>query len=157
KQVPNGHFLMIFTSRKRCTTYLGCTGIGIHTWIVIGILAACANDFAQARAVTMDLHPALGTTRSYEGLVAGGLVSGVISHRLHSRKKAVLLLMFISFVGTLMYLFAGIKNAHVIYALFVMLGFGIGYWAMFVTIGAEQFGTNLRATAATTVPNMVRG
>jgi hypothetical protein len=37
------------------------------------------------------------------------------------------------------------------------MGIGIGYWAMFVTIGAEQFGTNLRATAATTIPNMVRG
>ena len=36
-------------------------------------------------------------------------------------------------------------------------GFGTGYWAMFVTIGAEQFGTNIRSTAATTIPNMVRG
>ena len=157
KHVSKGNFFMFFTSWKRFTTYLRCIGIGIPTWFVIGILATFANEFGQALGVTMGIQPGLAIMWSYVGLSAGDLVSGVISHRLHSRKKAVLLLMFISFVGTLMYLFAGIKNAHVIYALFVMLGFGIGYWAMFVTIGAEQFGTNLRATAATTVPNMVRG
>jgi len=55
------------------------------------------------------------------------------------------------------YLYTGIKTASALYIVATLLGFGIGYWAMFVTIGAEQFGTNLRATAATTVPNMVRG
>lgn len=65
--------------------------------------------------------------------------------------------MFISFLASLVYLFGGIKSQTAMYALCVVLGVGIGYWAMFVTIGAEQFGTNLRATAATTVPNMVRG
>ncbi|XXY44656.1 hypothetical protein WME91_32095 [Sorangium sp. So ce269] len=39
----------------------------------------------------------------------------------------------------------------------VGLGFATGYWAMFVTMASEQFGTNLRATGTTTVPNFVRG
>ena len=43
------------------------------------------------------------------------------------------------------------------YAICLALGFSTGFWAIFVTMGAEQFGTNIRATAATTIPNMVRG
>ena len=87
----------------------------------------------------------------------GDLASGFISHALKSRKKAVLALMLITLVLTILYLYGGITNSFYLYGLTAFLGFGIGYWAMFVTIGAEQFGTNLRATAATTIPNMVRG
>jgi len=49
------------------------------------------------------------------------------------------------------------SNDSVMYAICALLGFSTGFWAIFVTMGAEQFGTNLRATAATTIPNMVRG
>jgi sugar phosphate permease len=93
----------------------------------------------------------------YVGLASGDLLSGVISELLHSRKKAIALMMAFTLAMVLIYLFAGVQSIAVFYALCVAMGFGIGYWAMFVTVGAEQFGTNLRATAATTVPNMVRG
>ena len=49
------------------------------------------------------------------------------------------------------------SSASALYWVCAGLGFGTGFWAIFVTMAAEQFGTNLRATAATTVPNMVRG
>ena len=93
----------------------------------------------------------------YVGLSIGDLCSGFISHWLESRKKAVFYLMIFTLILSIVYLFAGIKSVSMFYTTAALLGFGIGYWAMFVTIGAEQFGTNLRATAATTVPNMVRG
>ena len=48
-------------------------------------------------------------------------------------------------------------SANMMYAICAGLGFGGGFWAIFVTMAAEQFGTNIRATATTTVPNMVRG
>jgi hypothetical protein len=65
--------------------------------------------------------------------------------------------MTFTLAATVVYLFVGLSTDTALYMTCLALGFGIGYWAMFVTIGAEQFGTNLRATAATTVPNMVRG
>mgnify|MGYP000848079220 CR=1 FL=1 len=157
KHISRGNFFMFFTSWKRFTTYLKCIGIGMPTWFVIGILATFGNEFGQMLGVEGGIQPGLAIMWCYTGLSIGDLLSGFISHKLQSRKRAVLLLMSLSLVGTIVYLFGGIKSAATIYALCVFLGFGIGYWAMFVTIGAEQFGTNLRATAATTVPNMVRG
>jgi MFS family permease len=157
KNVSRGNFFMFFSSWDRFTRYVKCIGIGMPTWFAIGILATFGNEFGQFLGVEGGIQPGLAIMWCYVGLSVGDLASGFISHQLHSRKKAVFVLMFISFLVTLVYLFAGLQNPTTIYTLFVLLGFGIGYWAMFVTIGAEQFGTNLRATAATTVPNMVRG
>ncbi|GAA4437903.1 MFS transporter [Ravibacter arvi] len=157
KHISRGNFFMFFTSRERFTRYLKCIGMGMPTWFAIGILATFGNEFGQMLGVEGGIQPGLAIMWCYVGLSVGDLASGFISHRLHSRKKAVFLLMFISFLASLVYLFGGIKSQTAMYALCVVLGVGIGYWAMFVTIGAEQFGTNLRATAATTVPNMVRG
>ena len=157
KHVSRGNFFMFFTDWSRFSRYIKCIGIGMPTWFVIGILATFGNEFGQFLGVNGGIQPGLAIMWCYVGLSMGDLASGVISHKLHSRKKAVFLLMFISFIGSIVYLFGGIRESDTIYGLCVVIGFGIGYWAMFVTIGAEQFGTNLRATAATTVPNMVRG
>ncbi|ODS80143.1 MAG: MFS transporter [Cytophagaceae bacterium SCN 52-12] len=157
KHVSRGNFFMFFSDWSRFTRYIKCIGIGMPTWFVIGILATFGNEFGQFLGVNGGIQPGLAIMWCYVGLSMGDLASGVISHKLHSRKKAVFLLMFISFLGSIVYLFGGIRESETIYALCVVTGFGIGYWAMFVTIGAEQFGTNLRATAATTIPNMVRG
>jgi MFS family permease len=157
KHVVKGDFLSFFTNRKRLGTYLRCIGIGLPTWFVIGILATLSNEFGAALGIAQTITPGLAVMWCYVGLASGDLLSGVLSHVLHSRKKAIALMMSFTLIGTLIYLFGGVQSAGVFYGLCVAMGFGIGYWAMFVTVGAEQFGTNLRATAATTVPNMVRG
>lgn len=157
KHVSRGNFLAFFTNADRLGRYLKCIGIGLPTWFVIGILATFSNEFGKALGITEEIQPGLAIMWCYVGLAFGDLASGFISHALSSRKKAVSLLMIIALVFSLVYLFVGIQSSFALYGLCLAMGFGIGYWAMFVTIGAEQFGTNLRATAATTVPNMVRG
>lgn len=157
KQVQKGNFLSLLTKKERLFRYLRCIGIGLPTWFVIGILAMFGNEFGNALKVPVQIQPGLAIMWSYIGLSAGDLASGFISHLLQSRKKAVLYMMLFTFAVTLYFLYAGIQSVESFYFIYTLLGFGIGYWAMFVTIGAEQFGTNLRATAATTIPNMVRG
>ncbi|MFN8346402.1 MAG: MFS transporter [Spirosomataceae bacterium] len=157
KHIARGDFFAFFTNRDRLVRYLKCIGIGLPTWFVIGILATFSNEFGKALGIEEAIKPGLAIMWCYVGLAAGDLASGFISHYFHSRKKAVAALMAFAGVFSIIYLFAGVKSGTVLYTLCVLMGFGIGYWAMFVTIGAEQFGTNLRATAATTVPNMVRG
>ena len=93
----------------------------------------------------------------YLGLVAGDLVSGMLSQLLQSRKKVVLIFLLITVATVAAYFMASGVSASTFYVICGLLGFGIGYWAIFVTIAAEQFGTNLRATVATAVPNFVRG
>lgn len=155
--IRKGRFLMLFTSRKRFARYLRCIGIGIITWFVIGILATFSNEFGAAFGISAPIDPGLSIMWCYIGLSIGDLLSGFLSHYLYSRKKAVLLMILFTLVMTLIFLAAPIHTPFAFYAIILLLGIGVGYWAMFVTIGAEQFGTNLRATAATTIPNMVRG
>ncbi len=157
KHVSRGDFFSFFTNANRLSRYLKCIAIGLPTWFVIGILATFSNEFGKAFGITEEIQPGLAIMWCYVGLAVGDLASGFISQALESRRKAVAILMGIALVFGLVYLYAGVRSATVIYGLCLAMGFGIGYWAMFVTIGAEQFGTNLRATAATTVPNMVRG
>jgi hypothetical protein len=155
--VRKGDFFSFFTNRERLGRYLRCIGIGLPTWFVIGILATLSNEVGTALGIEAAIVPGLAIMWAYVGLASGDLLSGVISQALASRRKAIALMMLFTLVTAGIYLFGGVQSPAVFYGLCCAMGFGIGYWAMFVTVGAEQFGTNLRATAATTVPNMVRG
>ncbi|GGC10196.1 MFS transporter [Dyadobacter sediminis] len=157
EHVQKGNFFSLFTNKNRLSRYLKCIGIGLPTWFVIGILSTFSNEFGSALGITEPVKPGLSIMWCYVGLSIGDLCSGFLSHWLKSRKKAVLYLMIFTLLFSGVFLYAGINNVSQLYTVAGLLGFGIGYWAMFVTIGAEQFGTNLRATAATTIPNMVRG
>lgn len=157
KEIAKGEFLSFFRNTDRLKLYLKCIGIGLPTWYVIGILSTFSNELGQALGIKEEIRPGLSVMWCYVGLAVGDLLSGFISHRLQSRRKTVALLMSLTFVESIVYLYGGIGSASGIYLLTAWLGFGIGYWAIFVTIGAEQFGTNMRATAATTIPNFVRG
>ena len=94
---------------------------------------------------------------AYIGISAGDFASGFISHLLHSRKKAIFWMLVFTLIGVILLLAGFAKTVNGYYFYMAWLGLGTGYWAMFVTVGAEQFGTNIRSTAATTIPNMVRG
>ncbi|HLO45883.1 MAG TPA: MFS transporter [Leadbetterella sp.] len=155
--VSKGNFFAFFTDWNRFTKYLRCIGIGMPTWFCIGILVYLSNQFGETFGFTEKVEPGLAIMWAYVGISAGDFLSGFLSHWLASRKKAIAFMMGMSLLGVLFYLFGGMQSAFALYATCVWLGFWTGYWAMFVTVGAEQFGTNLRATAATTVPNMVRG
>ena len=155
--ISKGNFFAFFTNKRRLILYLKCIAIGLPTWFVIGILSTFSNEFGKALGIVTPIKPGLAIMWCYVGLATGDLASGFISHALRSRKKAVACMMLFTLIGACIYLFTGIQSAALLYFICLWMGLGIGYWAMFVTIGAEQFGTNLRATAATTIPNMVRG
>jgi predicted MFS family arabinose efflux permease len=155
--VQKGNFFALFSNKVRLVKYLKCIGVGLPTWFVIGILITFSNEFGKAVGADGPIDPGLAIMWSYIGLSIGDLSSGFFSHYLESRKRAVFYFMIFSITISVIYLFAGFKSVNIIYLLTGLLGLGNGYWALFVTIGAEQFGTNLRATVATTVPNMVRG
>ncbi len=156
KHIQRGNFFSFFTNTNRLKRYLQCITIGLPTWFVIGILTTFSNEFGKAFGID-NIKPGLAIMWCYIGLSIGDLLSGFLSHTLHSRKKAVGIMMLFTLFFACLYLFYGLETSTQLYGGCLFMGIGIGYWAMFVTIGAEQFGTNLRATAATTIPNMVRG
>lgn len=157
EKVRRGNFLMLFTSRKRLYKYISCILIGVPIWFVIGILVTFSPEFGKAAGIPEAVDAGRAVMFCYIGLSMGDLSSGFISQWLKSRKKAVLLYSLLTVIASSCYLLQHSGNIKTFYLLCFCMGFSIGYWALFVTIAAEQFGTNIRATVATTVPNFVRG
>lgn len=152
-----GNFFSFFTNFDRFIRYMRCIAIGLPTWFCIGILAMLADKFAKPLGIEGELIPGKAIMWAYIGISVGDLLSGFISHWFKSRKKAIFWMIMFTLLGVLLMVFSGYKTPQMYYFYCVWLGLGTGYWAMFVTVGAEQFGTNIRSTAATTIPNMVRG
>jgi MFS family permease len=156
KTIAKGNFLSLFTQKERFIKYLKCIAIGLPTWFCIGILAMLANQFAPSFGIK-NINPGKAIMWAYVGISIGDFFSGFLSYVLKSRKKAILYMMTFTVVGVVLMLYGPTKTENSYYFYCTWLGLGTGYWAMFVTVAAEQFGTNIRNTATTTVPNMVRG
>lgn len=155
--VSRGSLLALFSTWPRARKYVSGILIGVPVWFVIGILITFSPEFAQALGISGEVSAATAVLACYVGTSAGGFASGFLSQWMRSRKKVVGIFLALTFALTLGFLSARGASPSVFYLLSGALGFATGYWALFVTIGAEQFGTNLRATAATTTPNFVRG
>ena len=154
-KVSKGNFLMLFATKERFMRYLRSILIGLPTWFVVGILISFSPEFARQLGITESIDPGIGIMVSYSAIAVGDVAIGLLSQRLQSRKQAMHVFYAITMVGMLVFFTS--STALQLYISTGIMGFGTGFWAVFVTIGAENFGTNLRATAATSIPNMVRG
>ncbi len=156
--VQRGNFFMLFNNRERFFKYLFSILIGLPTWFVIGVLVSFSSEFGRLMGIKEKIDPGKAIMYAYVAISIGDILIGFVSQWLKSRKKALYVFYVITAVFMVMF-FTILKNgtASAMYWVCAGLGFGTGFWAIFVTMGAEQFGTNLRATAATTIPNMVRG
>lgn len=155
--VQRGNFLSFFTNRQRFRKYLLAILIGLPTWYVIGILIAFSNNFGKEFGIADPILPKKSTMYAYVCISIADLLIGFVSHWLRSRKKALYIFYLLTIISIIFYFNQYQGTAAGMYIICAAMGFGTGFWAIFVTMAAEQFGTNLRATAATTVPNMVRG
>jgi MFS transporter, putative metabolite:H+ symporter len=155
--VQKGNFLMFFNNADRFKRYMLSILIGLPTWFVIGILISFSKEFAQKMEVQGTIDPGKSVMYAYAAISLGDILVGLVSQALKSRKKALYIFYGITMLGMLWFFNLHQSTPQNVYWACAVLGFGTGFWAIFVTMAAEQFGTNLRATAATTVPNMVRG
>lgn len=155
--VQRGNFFMLFTEKKRLYKYLQCILIGFPVWFIIGILVGLAPVFANTLGINAQVEDSHAVILCYSGLVFGDLSSGYLSNLWQSRKK-VLMLFYVFCIGSIgIYLNLQSASIAVFYIVIFLLGYSVGFWAIFVTVASEQFGTNIRATVTTTVPNFVRG
>lgn len=155
--VARGDFFSLFTSRKRFVRYLSIIAVGIPVWYVIGILFTLAPELGGALGLSPAPKGATSLFFVYAGCSIGGMASGVLCHYLKSRKKTLgVFLVFVTIMITVYFTLGGMSLTG-FYAIALFGGIATGYWAVFVSTAAELFGTNLRATVATTVPNFVRG
>ena len=156
-KVSRGNVLMFFNDATRFRKYMLAILIGLPTWYVIGILVNLSNRFAGAFYGETKVDSGRAIMFAYAAIATGDILIGLVSQYFKSWKKALYLFYGFTIIGLLLF-FSPVNNSDIaMYMICAWLGFSTGFWAIFVTMGAEQFGTNLRATAATTIPNMVRG
>jgi hypothetical protein len=148
---------MFFSSGKRFKKYLLAILIGLPTWYVIGILITFSKEFAEHFGIKEPVDSGKSVMLAYVAISIGDLLIGFISNWLRSRKKALYIFYSLTLLSIGIYFSQAGGSATGMYAICIFMGFATGFWALFVTMAAEHFGTNLRATAATTAPNMVRG
>lgn len=156
KSVARGQFFQLFASKERFLRYLRCILIGMPTWYVIGILVTFSPELGAALGVPGVIVAGRSVMMAYAGLVVGDIISGVLSQYLRSRKKVIGAFLAATVGGVAGYFLFPYHSVAQFYWTCFALGISVGYWALFVTVAAEQFGTNLRATVATTAPNFIR-
>ncbi|BDQ12026.1 MFS transporter [Sediminibacterium sp. TEGAF015] len=155
--IQKGNFFMFFNNGKRFKKYILAILIGLPTWYVIGILVNLSNRFAGSLYGDNAIESGRAIMYAYVGIAIGDILIGLVSQYFKSRKKALLSFYTLCMLFLVLFFSSINNNDSTMYFICGMLGFSTGFWAIFITMGAEQFGTNLRATAATTIPNMVRG
>ncbi len=155
KDVKKGNLLSLLSNKKNLAKYLACIAIGLPIWFSIGVLVNKSHLFGKS--VGVDIKVADSVMFAYIGLSVGDLFSGLFSQWLKSRKKVILAYLAFSAVLYCIYLFNHQVSVTYFKTMCFLLGAATGYWALFVTVACEQFGTNIRSTVTNTVPNFVRG
>jgi MFS family permease len=155
--VVRGSFLTLVSSPATRWRYVRVVLVGLPIWYVVGILITFSPEFG--RAMDMPALPQAGRAVMfcYIGLAIGDFASGALSQLIRSRNKVVGLFLLLTTASIATYFAVAHLSLPVFYFVCLLLGVAAGYWAVFVTIASEQFGTNIRATATTTAPNFVRG
>jgi len=157
KDIGKGQFIKLFTDKNRFLKYLYCILIGLPLWFVVGILITFSPEFGKAFGITEPISAGKSVMYCYIGLVFGDILSGTLSQYWKSRKKTLYYFLVATLATISIYLFFNTFGVVYFYGVCIAIGISVGYWVIFVTNASEQFGTNLRSTVATSVPNLIRG
>jgi putative MFS transporter len=167
ENVSRGNFFQLFSSWERVRKYLSIIFVTVPVWYVMGTLVLFSPENGHLLGVPDIVLPdgkteyAISAGRSimwaYAGITVGDIASGLMSHLMRSRKKALLFFLLLTIIGIALYFTIAGKSVAVFYTVIAFIGFATGYWAVFMSTASELFGTNIRATATTTAPNFVRG
>jgi putative MFS transporter len=155
-KIERGNFLMFFNNRERFFRYLKCILIGLPAWFIIGVLVSFPDKFTDEFGI-QGVKPATAIVFQYMAIAFGDLSAGLLSQKLRSRKKALFVFYGITIFFSALYFLQYGGSVMGFYLICAGLGFGTGFSVVYITMSAEQFGTNLRASAAISIPNMVRG
>lgn len=157
KTISRGNFWILFKQKQRAVLYLKSIAIGIPIWFMIGVLINLSPRFVHIEGLSNKAMVGTAVMFAYIGLSAGDVLSGLLSQWLKSRKKVIGLYLFLSAALVCWYLYVPVTSLEAFKLMCFLLGFGTGYWALFVQVASENFGTNIRSTVTNTVPNFVRG
>jgi len=157
KEVPRGNLIHLLSSKVRVLKFISCIFAGLPIYFVLGILVLFAPELGEARGLGKTLTAGDAVFFSYIGFIVGDIGSGFLSQVLRSRKKVIYLFTLLTIASCYLLLFLPEMTLDVSHLIYGLIGLCAGHWSVTATVAAEQFGTNLRATVATSVPNLIRG
>jgi MFS family permease len=158
EKVQRGNFFQLFTTMERVRKYFSIIFVTVPVWFVMGTLVLFSPEYSQLLGLPEgSITSGRSIMWAYAGITVGDIASGLLSHVLKSRKKALLFFLLLTLVGISLYFLVAGTSVFVFYSVVTFIGFATGYWAVFMSTASELFGTNIRATATTTAPNFVRG
>lgn len=156
-EIHRGDFIRILKDKEKLKRYVQCVLIGVPIWFLVGIPVTFSPEFGKALGIAAPLSAGKAIMFCYAGLAIGDLLSGFLSQYYQSRKKILLAFILLTFLSIVYVIYGNISSESAWYIACALMGIAGGYVALFVSIASEQFGTNIRATVTTTVPNFVRG
>ncbi|MFO1258972.1 MAG: MFS transporter [Gammaproteobacteria bacterium] len=154
--IQRGNPFLFLKSLPLLKKYLTCLLIGLPFWVFVGIFMALAPEMGRALEVNKPITAGLAISMFCFGLTFGNISSGLVSQLFSSRKKALTVYLSTTLAIVIGFLFTQNMTSQLFYFFCCLMGLSSGSWVVFIMISAEQFGTNIRATAAITLPNMVR-
>jgi len=156
--IEKGNFLSLFKTSERFIKFITIILVALPVWYVMGILITFCPELMKSLGMeTPPDNARLAMTLAYVGITIGDIVSGIVSQKLQSRKKSLVLFLLLALLFVVGYFTVAKNSVVMFYTVVVLIGFATGYWAVFISTASELFGTNLRATVTTSVPNFVRG
>lgn len=158
EKVKRGNLLLLFSNARNIKKYMCIILVTVPVWYVMGTLVLFSPEYAVLLGLpAKSVSAGKAIMFAYAGITLGDVVSGLISQLMKSRKKSLGIFLSLTVVGVIAYFTFGGTSVSVFYSIIAFIGFATGYWAVFISAASELFGTNIRATAATTAPNFVRG
>lgn len=155
--VSHGNFFALFTNAKRLKKYTCLILVAMPIWYAIGILITFSPELGKALGLAVAPKAGTAILLYYLALTLGDLTNGFLSQLFRNRRKIIAVFMLLTVLFCAAYFLLGGRTLTTFYVICFLIGWSSGYWAVFITVSAEQFGTNLRATVAVTAPNFVRG
>jgi MFS family permease len=155
-RVASGDVAAFFKDRDRAWRYIRCVAVGVPLWFALGVLTAFAPEITKELGVSAPVAVGTAVIYQFTGAALGNIVAGALSQWFRHRIKVIGIFTGLTAATSLLFLFSYGVTPSFFYGLFFLLGLVTGHWGVFATTAAEQFGTNLRATAASSIPNVVR-
>ncbi|MFM7052560.1 MAG: MFS transporter [Planctomycetota bacterium] len=156
RHVQRGNPLQLLWPPRRALRFALVILSAMPIWFVGGVMFVFAPEIGKAMGIEEKIVGADVILWAYAGVVVGDIASGVLSQLIQSRTRTILVFLALLAAAIALFFALAPRSAGHFYFMMSVVGAATGYWAIFVTTASEQFGTNLRATAATSAPNFVR-
>lgn len=151
-----GSLSLFLRSPTMLFKYIKCLCVGLPFWIFVGLFLALAPEIGKAMGIAVPITAPKTIMFYNAGLVVGECISGLLSQWWRTRKKVVQLYLSVCLVLIVSFLCQTQMSESTFYGFTLLFGLSSGFWVLFILIASEQFGTNMRATVTTSLPNFVR-